>query len=320
MPVLPGQTGVSSTLEPGGVPGRELSPEHRPVLRVRIPAATADRKHALELRLEYRATLWSRRLVPLRPDSRQKVPPPPPLDPAERRAALAQGGSFDFAADAFKRWLDEHGLRRDPEEAEIDFARRVFLAIKESFTYVHVAEPDRRASLICRVSESDCGGMSVVFVSALRARGIPARVLAGRWALSSETGPDGSVFDQQHVKAEFYAQGVGWVPADVTSGVLHDKSPEGLTHFGNDPGDHLVLHLGSHLICDTAVLGRKTAIWMQSPALWAVGAGTFDQGAVRERWAVKTAPPADLVEATLKQPVPDPKPKRRRPAPLPPRR
>ena len=165
------------------------------------------------------------------------------------------------------------------------------------------------------MSESDCGGMSVVFVSALRARGIPARVLVGRWAQSSTTESNGKRFDQQHVKAEFYAQGVGWVPADVTSGVLHDKSPEGLTFFGYDPGDFLVLHLGTNLICDTAVLGRKTIAWMQSPAHWAVGEGTFDKAVIRESWIVKATPPSDLVEATLNKPIPPSgKPKRGRPA------
>src|SRR5262249_38411886 len=156
------------------------------------------------------ATLWSRRLVRLRPGERKKASPPLLLDPVERRLALAQGRQFDFGAEAFRRWLDGHALRRNAGEGEVDFARRVFLAIKESFTYAFSPRMDRHASRLCAAGESDCGGMSVVFVSALRARGIPARVLVGRWAQSSATQLNGKVFDQQHVKAEFYAEGVGW--------------------------------------------------------------------------------------------------------------
>ena len=49
----------------------------------------------------------------------------------------------------------------------------------------------------------------------------------------------GSVrYFQEHIKAEFYAQGVGWVPVDLSSAVLHDTSDAKLRYFGNDAGRH----------------------------------------------------------------------------------
>src|SRR4051794_28956357 len=210
LPVLPSQTGVSSTLLPDGQPGRELSPEHRPILRARIPAMTPEQERRLDLRLEYQATLWARRLVRNRTGQDQDAPASPPLGSDERRAALASGGVFDFNSAEFRRWLDELRLRIGPEDGEIDFARRIFLAIKAYFRYIFENGMDRHASRICRAGQSDCGGLAIVFVSALRANRIPARMLVGRWATSS-TLVAGQVFDQQHAKAEFFAQGIGWV-------------------------------------------------------------------------------------------------------------
>ena len=315
LPVLPCQTSVSSALLPDGQPGLELSAEHRPILRVRIPAKTPERKHGLDLRVEYQATLWARRLVLGRAGAGQgrDIPAPPPtLSPDERRWALASGGQFDFNSDDFRQWLDDQGLRRNPDEGEVDFARRVFLAIKRGFTYAFADSMDRQASHVCRAGKSDCGGLSVLFVSALRANRVPARVLVGRWAESS-TLVAGKVFDQQHAKVEFFAEGVGWVPADLSSALLHDKSPEGLTYFGNDEGDFLVMHLDTNLVCDTIHFGRKTVAWLQAPSYWVNASGSFENAVTRERWSVTSGPASELIEASLKKADPDPRAKAVRP-------
>jgi transglutaminase-like putative cysteine protease len=320
LPVLPCQTGVSSTMVPEGESGRELSPEHRPIVRSRIRAESPEQEKNLEVRLEYQATLWSRRLVrsPLRAGSRARgveAVSVPPLDEGERRAALAAGGLFDLTSEAFRRWRDEEEMHRGPKEGEIDFARRVFLAIKRGFTYAFEDRLDRHASRVCRGRASDCGGLSVLFASALRAEKIPARLLVGRWAKSAER-DRGNYYGQWHIKAEFYAQGVGWVPVDPACGVLHDRSPEGLAFFGNDPGDFLVLHVDPDLICDTISWGRQTVLWLQTPARWAVGTGIFVQAVDRETWEVRSGRPPELVEAALKKAVAPPakaKPKRGRP-------
>jgi transglutaminase-like putative cysteine protease len=309
LPVLPCQTGVSSRLLPDGESGRELSPERRPILRSRIPASTAERKTSLDVRLEYQATLLSRRLVRRKPAA--DAAPVAAPDGEERRAALAAGKHFDFNSDGFRRWLDDGGLKRGPDEGEIDYARRVFLAIKKGFRYVSNDNLDRLASHVCRAGESDCVGLSILFVSTLRAAGIPARSLVGRWAKSGEEGGQG--YNQWHAKAEFYAQGVGWIPADPACAVVHDRSPEGLVFFGNDPGDFLVMHLDTDLVCDTLAFGRQTVALLQRPAHWMTGSGSFEGATTREYWTVTSSPAPDLVEAALEKPSsPVEKPKRGR--------
>nr|MBA3684840.1 transglutaminase family protein [Planctomycetota bacterium] len=82
----------------------------------------------------------------------------------------------------------------------------------------------------------DCGGLCIALAAALRANGVPARLLAGRWATSAlpEHRVDDVPYLQQHVKLEFHCQGIGWVPCDPASGVLHDRG-DGLRFFASDP-------------------------------------------------------------------------------------
>jgi hypothetical protein len=297
---LPGQTGVRTALHPPGRPGHELSAEDRPVLFARVPVRDAKLRSGLTIRIECEATLLARKLVRRKPG--MVVPPVAPLKAETRRLALANGGLFDFESPAFQRWLDAHKLRRDPKETEIDFARRAFGELKDVFKYTYNEDMDRQASHVCEAGQSDCGGLATVLTSTLRANGIPARVLTGRWAMSSVNEPGKAQYDQQHVKMEFFAQGVGWVPADPALAVAYDKSPEGFRFFGDDPGDFVTMHVGNGMILDTFHFGRETIEWLQSPAFWAVGEGSFDGMSVKEKWQVR-AEPVGLREAVFRKPA-----------------
>jgi len=286
-PELPGQTKVESRLEPGGTSAKELSPLKRPVLTARVPARQKDLESALPIRVTYVATLRSRKLKPLAGGT----DPPKVEAPGdrEREAALAARGEIDSKSEAVQAWLRERKLRREQDESDVDFARRVFLDLRANFRYEYKPGADAHASAVCRAGRSDCGGLSGLFVAALRANGVPARTLYGRWARSAEAGAKlGEVpYYQAHVKAEFYADGVGWVPADVASGILHDRSKEGLSYFGNDPGDFLTFHVDPDLDLDARAFGRQQATCLQVPAHWVVGTGKLEETTPKEGWEVK---------------------------------
>jgi transglutaminase-like putative cysteine protease len=148
---------------------------------------------------------------------------------------------------------------------------------------------DRLASSVCKSSGSDCGGLSALFCAVMRASGVPARALVGRWARSDDPAETlgGEPYHQWHVKGEFFAKGIGWVPVDLASGVLHDKSAEGLRFFGDDAGDFLTFHLDTDLDVDTIHFGRKTVQNLQTPAYWVTGKGSADKPIVTEEWQVK---------------------------------
>ena len=273
LPELSGQTEVRSTLLPGGRTGRDLSVMDRPLLLARVPAQGAKWRDSLLVRVRYEAILLERRLE-RREVGTSRSALVGPIASKERRFALAGGRQFDFESEVFQGWLDGHKLRRGTGEAEVDFARRAFLEIKKEFQYVDGGQRDRVASHVCQAGKSDSGGLAIVFASVLRANKIPARVLSGRWALPS--GPGGNASDEPHVKNDFFAEGVGWVPADIGSAVLLDKSGDGLEYFGVEKGDFLTLHLDTDIEFDTVYFGRKTVEWLQSPSFWVNGTGTFD--------------------------------------------
>jgi Transglutaminase-like superfamily len=306
IPELPSQTDVRSALFPGGRSARELSAMGRPVLYARIPVRGTKGRDGVTIRVEYEANLLERRLVRREPGA--KAPPPAaPLPPKERRLALAEGHQFDFRSSRFQGWLDAHKLRREPNESEVDFARRVFLEIKGGFKIVPGADQYRLASHVCEGAKSDGCGLSIVFVSALRANGIPARVASGRWARELEPGQKANAADEPQVKAEFFATGVGWVPVDVGCAILLDESPGGLEYFGTDNADFLTMHFDTDLEFDSVFFGRKTIEFVQAPAFWVAGSGTMSG------FKLTATSRIDVESLDLSRPFP--KPGARRPEP-----
>ena len=285
-PELPGQKRVDSRLAPKGVPARERSGLARPILVARIPGTGAKRTSII-VKATYEATLRSRHLKPLATGARPAFVPP--LTAAERKGALASVGEIDHASAGFQGWLTDRGFRRKRDESDLGLGRRVFLGLRRRSTYHYVSRMDRKASSVCRTCKSDCGGLANVFVAAMRANKVPARALYGRWAESAKADDKlgGDAYYQWHVKAEFFAVGVGWVPVDVSSGVLHDKTPEGLRFFGQDAGDFLTFHVDPDLKVDTLHFGVQPLGNLQTPAYWVTGGGTVDLVTYKEGWTVR---------------------------------
>jgi hypothetical protein len=288
LPELSGQVDLRSALPPRGRIGRELSELGRPILLATMPVDNLKRRHELEIRVSYEATLLGRKLVERKPG--EALAPIAGLDARSRRLALTDASPFDFRSQPFQEWLADHKLRRSPNEDEIEFARRVFLELKKGSKFGANEKADWLASHLCSAPKTDAGGLAIVYVSALRAGGVPARVLAGRRAEPSGLEPlSKKPYDVIHCRAEFFAQGVGWIPADVADAVLRDKSPEGLRYFGQDEADFVTLHVDTDLVFDT-YFGRKTVPWLQNPTFWVTGSGTFDGQKTSVDWKVQVEP------------------------------
>jgi hypothetical protein len=295
-PFLPNITGrqsnVSSTMNWSTKTASELGPLHQTLLLAQVPVNARMNKiefnllkQQVNVKLTYKAHLYSRDLVELAPDAR--APVVPNLTAKARSQYLAASDLLNFKDKDFQKWLDTHKLRKGAGESEIDFGKRVYKTITKGFTYYWKSPMDWHVTAIIQAGKSDCGGLASVFVSALRANGVPARLVTGRWAFSANK--SGGDPYQYHVKAEFFAAGVGWVPADLSSG-LNDKSKDGLAFFGHETGDFLVLHFDNSLVVDTLHFGKQTVTWLQMPAIWATGNGTFDNSSTTEGWQVKNMP------------------------------
>ena len=242
---------------PGGQKWPDLSPRKRTLLRSQIPVTTASLAQRLDGRVEFKATLYSRHLV--RRESGKEYSPPEKLSLQERKLALAESETLDFSAAAFRSWLDEKGLRRKQDESDLDFGRRAFLAITRSYQYYYSESLDRHVSATCQQNRSDCGGLAALFAATMRVNKIPARLLIGHWAKSQDPDPppQGRVSHKCHCKAEFYVEGIGWVPVDLSGAVEFDKTPEGLRFFGHEKGDFLTLQLDYDVRDDSGLFGVK---------------------------------------------------------------
>jgi transglutaminase-like putative cysteine protease len=94
---------------------------------------------------------------------------------------------------------------------------------------------DIKAMLENKALSGKCADLNALFVGLCRAAGVPARDVYGVRVVESPRGYKsmgklGDITKAQHCRAEFYAQGIGWIPADpadVRKVVLEEKT--GLT-------------------------------------------------------------------------------------------
>jgi transglutaminase-like putative cysteine protease len=277
-PELPSQTKVSTRLTPTGAVLKEKGGTGRGLVVTRMAGSSKP----VIVTVRYEATLMARKLVPAGEDSPAPVAP---LPKAERTRWLATSKHHDHDAPAFRNWLKAERLMRDKDEGDVEFARRVYRHLVKTYNYEYVPDQDRRASGLCKVGKSDCGGLSTLFVGAMRANGVPARQLAGHNAVSGKRGVTAADL-QYHVRSEFFADGVGWVPVDVSFGVVGGRTDG---HFGDDPGNHLTQHVDPDLVFDLKLYRGAKPVemsWLQGLGHWYIGEGS---GALQivEDWQVK---------------------------------
>lgn len=228
-PELPRQREVKVALEPAAL----SLPDAGALKGTGLVSRVTDRPKGFTARATYEMTLYTNRLVPRtagQPAPERRLPP-------ELLAAYTRVGD-DIKAKMFQDFLDRAGLRRGPKEGAVTFARRAFLYVARHFKY----GPGTEGVDTVQSGVGDCGGLSWVFVRALRANGVPARALLGRWADSEAPAQGGKPYDGRfHVKPEFFVDGLGWVGADMSGGVTAEGNP--FICFGTEGGDFVVLDL-----------------------------------------------------------------------------
>ncbi len=118
---------------------------------------------------------------------------------------------------------------------DVDKARAVYDWVVENTernpTTKGCGAGDVKAMLETKNLNGKCADLNALFVALVRAVGIPARDVYGIRVADSargykSLGRSGDITKAQHCRAEFYAQGIGWVPvdpADVRKVVLEEK-------------------------------------------------------------------------------------------------
>ncbi len=282
----------TSTTVPTSTRIPDRSPLSRTILYSKFRADSAQLKHAASIQAESEVVLYSRSLRSGKSSTSgsSDVATVELLSDANRKIFLRPNKECEYSSKVFRDWKAKNEFARKEDEGEIQFARRVYQSLVRSYQYLYVPDQDRTAAALCKTNKTDCGGLSILFVTVMRSEGIPARVLAGRWAKSANEGEtiDGQRYHQYHVIAEFYASNVGWVPLDASSAILHDESPEKLQFFGQDRGNFVVMHVDTGIDFDSGLFGNYQYAFLQIPVFWVRGSGKLKDKVIEESWVVET--------------------------------
>ena len=249
----------------------ELSPMKREIFQERVNTDPQN-CHNIDFGIEYQIDLYARELAPGKYDT-----PIEELGGLLRDSYLRASKTIDWDADAFQSWLKETpGMTKSGADSDIVFARYVYGYIAEKGTYStdSFVKAHSAPSVICRTLTGDCGGFAMLFTAIMRANGIPARTLVGRWAVSGQ---------QTHVKAEFWAKGIGWVPVDITSGFKDEDK-----FFGRDYGDFITFHTDTDIVIDSIYWGQSEFWGNQGWLYWLTAGGGSDSGSTyKDTWTVE---------------------------------
>jgi hypothetical protein len=112
----------------------------------------------------------------------------------------------------------------------------------------------------------ECGEYAALFIALARVKQIPARSVVGFWAVSGT--------NQTHVWAEFYLEGVGWIPVDPTVG-QSEPYKDGIPdyYFGNMDNQRVILSKGFNIKLDPPAPEGTVASLLQMPWWWYWGTG-----------------------------------------------
>jgi Transglutaminase-like enzymes, putative cysteine proteases len=140
-------------------------------------------------------------------------------------------------------------------------AKKFYDYVVDNAHYRHVGRGLLGAKALLTNGEGECGEFASLFIALARAKGIPARPVVGYWAVSG--------LEQTHVWAEFYLEGIGWIPADPTVG-QSQPSRNGIPdfYFGNMDNQRVILNKGFNIpMAPPAPDGFEAAL-LQGPAWW----------------------------------------------------
>ena len=101
----------------------------------------------------------------------------------------------------------------------------------------------------------------------MRANHVPALIMAGFW-IGKKTAFISNV--EWHVKAAFFAEGIGWIPVDASVASLWN-----VDGFGVEGGDFLATHVDPEVEFPSPYWGNIKLDWLQGIYLPTVG-GTWD--------------------------------------------
>jgi len=293
-PELPTQKNVQTKVQvlnakTAPVPVRDFSPLMRTVYLSRLPVKEAINKDLIDVKVSYQAELIARKLVPATAD--MPVVKVEPLKEQEKNLYLMEWGDVKFKDKEFQAWMENNKLIRQAGERDLDFARKVFRQINYKLDFDLAENMDRKSTAVSIMMKSDAGGISNLFVAILRANKVPARSLWGRMVMTAAEMEKQKIkgSNQMSVRCEFFAEDIGWVPADPGSALYSKKNkidPD--TCFGIDYAAFFSQHVDPNIDVHNPLSNKRiNIIALQTPAYWIyTQATTLGTVKVTQDWKV----------------------------------
>lgn len=148
-------------------------------------------------------------------------------------------------------------LFKECSNNKLAYAEACYEYVAANYKYKNPYTGLHPVSEILRTGGGDCGSFSTVYISLLRARGIPARHV---FAIGGDI--DGR--KNHHIWAEFYIQDFGWIPVDVT----YRNSNPWEDYFGKYRNKWLVVQKGAAMKYPITAGEIKKVNAMQTYVYW----------------------------------------------------
>ena len=147
-----------------------------------------------------------------------------------------------------KKLIDECGGNK------MAYAYRCYTYVAANYRYLNPLTGMHPLKQLLAWGGGDCGNLSSIYISLLRAQEIPARHVVALGA--NET---------YHVWSEFYVQDFGWIPVDVT---FKNSAPDG-DFFGKcNPVNLVVMQKGVAMDYYPDIIGKANLPLMQTVHYW----------------------------------------------------
>ena len=135
----------------------------------------------------------------------------------------------------------------------LDYARQCYEYVANNYEYLNPYTGLHPLSQLLADGGGDCGNLSSIYISLLRNKKIPSRHVVSIL-------PD----NDYHIWAEFYLEGYGWIPVDVT---YKNSDPFG-DYFGNYDGFAIVVSTGIILTLEKLPDVTYQCVLFQSYEYW----------------------------------------------------
>jgi hypothetical protein len=151
-------------------------------------------------------------------------------------------------------------LWRESGENPLEFARRAYEYMAENYMYKNPNTGLHPLAALLDQEGGDCGNLSSIYISILRAKGVPARHL-----IAYGEG------DKYHVWAEFLIEGFGWVPVDVTAKIGNING----NYFGmySYTDRYVIVNNDPNIVVERQPADRYTVPLLQNFLWWVWGTG-----------------------------------------------